>query len=71
MNTTLAVIDIGSNSIRMVLGQLLSDGKVQVLERFRQAVSSRPRHESLRASDAGRGPSRNSQQPTWDRLPWK
>ncbi len=38
MNTTLAVIDIGSNSIRMVLGQLLPDGKVEVLERFRKAV---------------------------------
>ncbi|MBN2590779.1 MAG: Ppx/GppA family phosphatase [Sedimentisphaerales bacterium] len=38
MNTTLAVIDIGSNSIRMVLGQLLPDGKAQVLERFRKAV---------------------------------
>ena len=38
MNTTLAVIDIGSNSIRMVLGQLLPDGKAEVLERFRKAV---------------------------------
>ncbi len=38
MNTTLGVIDIGSNSIRMVLGQLLPDGHPQVLERFRKAV---------------------------------
>ena len=38
MSTTLAVIDIGSNSIRMVLGQLLGDGKVEVLEKFRKAV---------------------------------
>ncbi len=38
MSTTLAAIDIGSNSIRMVLGQLLPDGKVEVLERFRKAV---------------------------------
>ena len=38
MTTTLAAIDIGSNSIRMVLGQLLPNGKVEVLERFRKAV---------------------------------
>jgi exopolyphosphatase/guanosine-5'-triphosphate,3'-diphosphate pyrophosphatase len=38
VNTTLAVIDIGSNSIRMVVGQLLPDGKVEILERFRKAV---------------------------------
>jgi exopolyphosphatase/guanosine-5'-triphosphate,3'-diphosphate pyrophosphatase len=38
MSTTLAAIDIGSNSIRMALGQLLPDGKVEVLERFRKAV---------------------------------
>lgn len=34
----LAAIDIGSNSIRMVTGQLLEDGSVEILERFRKAV---------------------------------
>ncbi len=33
-----SAIDIGSNSIRMLLGQLLPDGKVEILERFRKAV---------------------------------
>ena len=37
-NITLAAIDIGSNSIRMLLGQLLPNGKVEILERFRKAV---------------------------------
>jgi len=35
---TLAVIDIGSNSIRMVVGQVLPDGKLEILERLRRAV---------------------------------
>lgn len=35
---TLAVIDIGSNSIRMAIAQALPDGKVEVLERLRRAV---------------------------------
>ena len=35
---TLAAIDIGSNSIRMVLGQLLEDGRVEVLESYRKAA---------------------------------
>jgi exopolyphosphatase/guanosine-5'-triphosphate,3'-diphosphate pyrophosphatase len=34
----LAVIDIGSNSIRMVIGQVLPDGKLEILERLRRAV---------------------------------
>ncbi len=37
-STILAAIDIDSNSIRMLLGQLLPDGKVEVLEQFRKAV---------------------------------
>ena len=35
---TLAVIDIGSNSIRMVVGQVLPDGTLEILERLRRAV---------------------------------
>ena len=35
---TLAVIDIGSNSIRMVVGQVLPDGELVILERLRRAV---------------------------------
>ncbi|MBN2134074.1 MAG: Ppx/GppA family phosphatase [Sedimentisphaerales bacterium] len=38
MAETLAVIDIGSNSIRMVVGQVLPDGKLEILERLRRAV---------------------------------
>ena len=34
----LAVIDIGSNSIRMMIAQILSDGRIEVLERLRRAV---------------------------------
>ncbi len=35
---TMAVIDIGSNSIRMAIGQVLPDGKLEILERLRRAV---------------------------------
>ena len=35
---TMAVIDIGSNSIRMAMGQVLPDGKLEILERLRRAV---------------------------------
>ncbi len=34
----MAVIDIGSNSIRMAIGQVLPNGKLEVLERLRRAV---------------------------------
>ena len=34
----MAVIDIGSNSIRMAIGQMLPNGKLEVLERLRRAV---------------------------------
>jgi len=34
----MAVIDIGSNSIRMSIGQMLPDGKLEILERLRRAV---------------------------------
>lgn len=34
----MAVIDIGSNSIRMSIGQLLPSGKLEILERLRRAV---------------------------------
>ncbi len=34
----LAVIDIGSNAIRMVMAQLLPEGKLEVLERLQRAV---------------------------------
>ena len=34
----LAVIDIGSNSIRMMIAQVLPDGGIEVLERLRRAV---------------------------------
>jgi exopolyphosphatase/guanosine-5'-triphosphate,3'-diphosphate pyrophosphatase len=34
----LAVIDIGSNAIRMVIAQLLPDGKLEVLERLQRAA---------------------------------
>jgi exopolyphosphatase / guanosine-5'-triphosphate,3'-diphosphate pyrophosphatase len=34
----LAVIDIGSNAIRMVIAQLLPDGRLEVLERLQRAV---------------------------------
>ncbi|MEJ5260744.1 MAG: Ppx/GppA phosphatase family protein [Anaerohalosphaeraceae bacterium] len=35
----LAAIDIGTNSIRMSIGQVLSDGRVEVLERLQRAVN--------------------------------
>jgi len=35
---SMAVIDIGSNSIRMAIGQTLPDGTLEVLERLRRAV---------------------------------
>jgi exopolyphosphatase/guanosine-5'-triphosphate,3'-diphosphate pyrophosphatase len=35
---TLAAIDIGSNSIRMVIAQLLPDGRLETLERLQRAV---------------------------------
>lgn len=35
---TVAVIDIGSNSIRMVIGQVLPDGRLEILERLWRAV---------------------------------
>jgi len=34
----LAVIDIGANSIRMMIAQVLPDGRIEVLERLRRAV---------------------------------
>lgn len=34
----LAVIDIGSNAIRMVIGQILPDGKLEILERLWRAI---------------------------------
>lgn len=34
----MAVIDIGSNSIRMAIGQAAADGKLEILERLRRAV---------------------------------
>ena len=34
----MAVIDVGSNAIRMVIAQLLPDGKLEVLERLQRAV---------------------------------
>lgn len=34
----MAVIDIGSNSIRMVIGQALPDGSLSIIERLRRAV---------------------------------
>jgi exopolyphosphatase/guanosine-5'-triphosphate,3'-diphosphate pyrophosphatase len=37
-NKTLAAIDIGSNSIRMVIAQVLPDGRIEVLERLQRAV---------------------------------
>lgn len=36
--TTVAVIDIGSNSIRMAVAQVSADGRVEVLERTQRAV---------------------------------
>jgi len=35
---TVAAIDVGSNSIRMVVAEVLPDGRIEVLERLRQAV---------------------------------
>ena len=35
---TIAAIDIGANSIRMVIAQVEPDGEVQILERFQRAV---------------------------------
>lgn len=35
---TMAVIDIGSNSIRMMIGQALPDGRLEIVERLRRAV---------------------------------
>ncbi len=35
---TVAAIDIGSNSIRMVIAEVLSDGHIEVLERLQRAV---------------------------------
>ncbi len=35
---TIAAIDIGSNAVRMVVGQVLPDGKLEVLERMQRAV---------------------------------
>lgn len=34
----LAVIDIGTNSIRMSIGQMLSDGRIEILEKLQRAV---------------------------------
>ena len=34
----LGAIDIGSNSIRMVIGQVLPDGSIEVLEKAQRAV---------------------------------
>jgi exopolyphosphatase/guanosine-5'-triphosphate,3'-diphosphate pyrophosphatase len=36
--TTVAAIDVGSNSIRMVVAEVLSDGSVEALERLHRAV---------------------------------
>jgi exopolyphosphatase/guanosine-5'-triphosphate,3'-diphosphate pyrophosphatase len=38
LSQTLAAIDIGSNSIRMTVGQLLSDGTVDIIERANRPV---------------------------------
>lgn len=35
---TVAAIDVGSNSIRMVIAEVLEDGRVEVLERLQRAV---------------------------------
>lgn len=54
----MAVIDIGSNSIRMVIGQALPDGRMEIIERLRRAVrlgqdvfrSGRLRAETMRSA---------------------
>ncbi len=38
VSSTLAAIDIGSNSIRMAIGQILPDGRVETLEQVQRAV---------------------------------
>lgn len=35
---TVAVIDVGSNSLRMVIAEVLADGRIEVLEQLRRAV---------------------------------
>jgi exopolyphosphatase/guanosine-5'-triphosphate,3'-diphosphate pyrophosphatase len=35
---SLAAIDIGSNSVRMTIGQLLPDGQIEVLEKAQRPV---------------------------------
>ncbi|HUT14128.1 MAG TPA: Ppx/GppA phosphatase family protein [Thermoguttaceae bacterium] len=39
---TVAAIDVGSNSIRMVVAEVLPDGRIELLERLRQAVRLGP-----------------------------
>ena len=36
--TIVAAIDIGSNSLRMVIAEVLPDGKIEILERVQRAV---------------------------------
>ncbi len=36
--TTVAAIDVGSNSLRMVIAEVLGDGRINVLERLQRAV---------------------------------
>lgn len=36
--TTVAAIDIGSNSLRMVIAEVLPDGRIEILERLQRAV---------------------------------
>ena len=36
--TTVAAIDVGSNSVRMVIAEVLDDGSIEVLERLQRAV---------------------------------
>lgn len=59
-NRIIAAIDIGSNSIRMVIAQVETDGRVQVLEQFQRAArlgqdvfrQGRLRAQSMRAAVA-------------------
>jgi len=37
-SNTVAAIDIGSNSLRMVIADVLPDGKIEILERLQQAI---------------------------------
>jgi exopolyphosphatase/guanosine-5'-triphosphate,3'-diphosphate pyrophosphatase len=35
---TVAAIDVGANSLRMVIAEVFSDGRIEVLERLQRAV---------------------------------